>query len=102
MVSLFVEKNKIKTHINLIWLGVVCVTVKTTLKKVAFIGLLLLAKRKNCLTVEKHAFIENNKTFKCFGNSQRLLDRIQNFEILEEKEINAKLPSSWKKSLFLV
>ena len=37
-------------------------------------------------------------TFKGFKDSNRLLDRYQNFNMLEGKKITTMLPRSWKKS----
>ena len=41
------------------------------------------------------------RTFQVFTDSQRLLDRGQDFEMLKGKLVFAKLPLSWKKVLIL-
>ena len=43
-------------------------------------------------------FIEKHKTFKCFNDSKRLLDRSQYFKMIEGKKLSATIPKSWKKS----
>ena len=40
-----------------------------------------------------------HETFKGLNDSKRLLDRSQNFNMLEGKNISAFLPKCWKKSL---
>ena len=43
--------------------------------------------------------MEEDKTFKGFIDSQRLLDRNHFFQMLKGDKIHAALPLSWKKSL---
>ena len=63
-----------------------------------FYGLYLAPKIKYCLTIDDYGIIQEHKTFKGFKNSNRLLDRSQNFKMKEGKKISAMLPRSWKKS----
>ena len=63
-----------------------------------FYGLYLAPKIKYCLTIHDYGIIQEHKTFKRFNDSNRLLDRSQNFKMKEGKKTSAMLPRSWKKS----
>ena len=55
-------------------------------------------KIKYCLTIDKFGIVHEHRTFKVFNYSKRLLDRFQNFKMIEGKKISALWPKSWKKS----
>ena len=63
-----------------------------------FYGLFLAPKIKFCLTIDDYVIVQEHKTFKGFNDSKRLLDRSQNFKMIESKKVSAMLPRSWKKS----
>ena len=63
-----------------------------------FYGLFLAPKIIYCLTIDDYGIIQEHKTFKGFNDSKRLLDRSQNFKMIEGKKLSAMLPKSWKKS----
>ena len=63
-----------------------------------FYGLFLAPKIKHCLTIDDYGIIQEHETFKGFNDSERLLDRSQNFKMIEGKKVSAFLPKSWKKS----
>ena len=50
-----------------------------------FYILFLAAKIKFCVIIDKFGMLQEHKTFKGFNNSKRLLDRSQNFEMIEGK-----------------
>ena len=62
-----------------------------------FYGLFLAPKIEHVLTINEYGVIQENKTFKGFIDSKRLLDRSQYFKIREGKKVSALLPKSWKK-----
>ena len=61
-------------------------------------GLFLAPKIKYVLPINECGNVQENRAFKGFNNSKRLLDRSQYFEWIEGKKISAMLPRSWKKS----
>ena len=61
-------------------------------------SLLLALKIEYALTKNEYGVIQENKTFKGFNDSKRLLDRSQYVKMIEGKEKSALLPESWKKS----
>ena len=63
-----------------------------------FFGLFLAPKIKYVLTINEYGVIRENRTFKGFNNSQRLLDRSQYFKMIEGKTVPELLPKSWEKS----
>ena len=63
-----------------------------------FFGLFLAPKIKYCLTINEFGVIEEHKTFKGFGDVNRLLDSKKYFEMKEGKSVSSKFPLSWKKS----
>ena len=63
-----------------------------------FYGLFLAPKINFCLTIDDYVIVQEHKTFKGFNDSKRLLDRSQNFEMIESEKASAMLPRSWKKS----
>ena len=63
-----------------------------------FCGLFLAPKINYCLTIDDYGIIQEQKTFKGFNDSKRLLDRSQYFKMKEGKKISAMLPRSRKKS----
>ena len=63
-----------------------------------FYGLFLAPKIKYVLTIDHYGIIQQHMTFKGFNDSRRLLDRSQNFDMLNGKKITAMLTRSWKKS----
>ena len=63
-----------------------------------FYGLFLDPKSKCCLTIDEYGIIKEQKTFKGFNDSKRLLDRSQYFKMIEGEKISAMLTRSWKKS----
>ena len=50
-----------------------------------FYGLYLAPKIKYVLTINEYGLIQENKTFKGFNNSKRLLERSQYFKMIEGK-----------------
>ena len=62
-----------------------------------FYGLFLSPKIKYCLTIDDSGIIQEHKTFKGFNDSNRLLDRSQNYKLIEGEKISAMLPRSWEK-----
>ena len=65
-----------------------------------FCGIFLAPKRKYCLTIKEIGITEEQKFFKGFNDSKRLLDRCQNFNMIDGKKTSAMLPKSLKKSFF--
>ena len=63
-----------------------------------FYGLFLAPKIKYCLTIPDYGIIQELKKFKGFNDSKRLLDRSQNFKMIEGEKVSALLPKSWKRS----
>ena len=63
-----------------------------------FYGLFLAPIIKFVLTITELCIIKQHLIFKGFNDSKRLLDRSQNFKVLEGKTIAAMLPRSSKKS----
>ena len=63
-----------------------------------FFGLFLAPKIKYCLTINEFGVIEEHKTFKGFGDVNRLLDSKKYFEMKEGKTVSGSFPLSWKKS----
>ena len=63
-----------------------------------FFGLFLAQKIKYCLTINEFGVIEEHKTFKGFGDVNRLLDSKKYFEMQEGKSVSSKFPLSWKKA----
>ena len=63
-----------------------------------FYGLFLALRIKYVLTINDFGFLQEQKTFKRFKDSKRLLDRSQDFEMKESQKLSAMLPRSWKKS----
>ena len=63
-----------------------------------FNGLYLAAKIKYTSTKDEYGLEKEHKTFKCFNDSKRLLDRSQYFKMKEGEKISVMLPRSWKKS----
>ena len=63
-----------------------------------FYGLFLAPKIKYVSTINEFGINQQHMTFKGFNDSKRLLDRSQYFDMLEDKQISAKLPRSWKES----
>ena len=61
-------------------------------------GLFLAPKIKYYLTTDEFGYIQEQKTFKGFNDSKRLLDCYQIFKMIEGEKISAMLPRSWKKS----
>ena len=51
-----------------------------------FYGLQLAPKIKYCLTIDEFGSVHEHKTFKVFNDSKRLLDRSQNFKMVEGKK----------------
>ena len=49
-------------------------------------GLFLAPKIKHCLTINEYGIMEEHKIFKYFNNSKRILNRSQNFNMLEDKK----------------
>ena len=60
-------------------------------------GLFLVAKMKNCLTVNKYGVIDEYKTFKGFTNVSDKLDRKEVFRKFNGDKLIAKVPLTWKK-----
>ena len=63
-----------------------------------FYGLFLAPKIKYCLTINEYGIINEKKTFKGFGDINRLLDTKKYFDMYEGKAVEGKFPLSWKKS----
>ena len=63
-----------------------------------FFGLFLAPKIKYCLTVNEYGVVEEHKTFKGFGDVNRLLDSKKFFEMQKGKSVSGSFPLSWKKS----
>ena len=63
-----------------------------------FYGLFLASKLKYVLTFDDFGIIQQHMTFKGFNDSKRHLHWSQYFDMLEDKNISALLPRSWKKS----
>ena len=63
-----------------------------------FYGLFLAPKIKYCLTINEYGIINDKKTFKGFGDINRLLDTKKYFDTYEGKPVEGKFPLSWKKS----
>ena len=63
-----------------------------------FYGLFLAPKLKYVLTIDEFGIFQQHMTFKAFSDIERLLDRSQFFDMLEDTEISPMLPRSWKKS----
>ena len=62
-------------------------------------ALFLAPKIKYCLFIDDSGIIQEHKTFKVFNDSERLLDRPQNFKMIEGKKVSALLPKFWKNRL---
>ena len=62
-----------------------------------FYGFLLAPKLKYCLTIDEFGFVQEQKTFKGFNNSKRLLNRSQYFKMVVGEKRSAMLSKSWKK-----
>ena len=62
-----------------------------------FYGLFLAPKIKYCLTIKEFGIFQENKTFKGFNDSRRLLDCPQPFKMIDGKKLSAMLPISWEK-----
>ena len=56
--------------------------------------------KKYVLNVNECGVMQENKTFKRFNDSKRLLDRSQYFKVIKDKKVSALVPKSWKKSFF--
>ena len=52
-------------------------------------GLFLGAKIKYVLTFNEFGILQEHKTFKGFNHIKRLLDRSQNFKMIEGKKVSA-------------
>ena len=52
-----------------------------------FFSLFLAPKIKYCLKIKEYGVVEEKKTFKGFGDVNRLLDRKKYFEVQEGKKI---------------
>ena len=63
-----------------------------------FYGLLLAAKLKYCLTINKYGVSDEHKTSKGFTNVCDNLDRKEYFKAFDGDKLIAKVPLSWKKS----
>ena len=63
-----------------------------------FYGLFLAPKIKYCLNINEYGIINEKKTFKGFGDINRLLDTKKYFDMNEGKPVEGKFPLSWKKS----
>ena len=53
-----------------------------------FYCLFLAAKVKHCLTIDEFDIIEEQKTFKRFNDSKRLIDRSQYFNTIDDKQLS--------------
>ena len=62
-----------------------------------FYALFLAPKIKYCLTIDESGIIQEQRTFKGFNYSKRLLKRKQNFEMINGKKISSVDLMSWKK-----
>ena len=58
---------------------------------------LYLAPKKDVLTINEFGILQEHKTFKRFNDSKRLLDRSQNFKMIEGEKVSALLLKNWKK-----
>ena len=63
-----------------------------------FFSLFLAPKTKYCLTINEYGVVQEHKTFKGFGDVNRLLDTKKYFEMKEGNKVSGKFPLSWKKS----
>ena len=63
-----------------------------------FYSLFLAPKVKYCLTINEFGIIEEHKTFKGFGDVNRLLDTKKYFDMQQGKKVIGTFPLSWKKS----
>ena len=63
-----------------------------------FYSLFLAPKVKYCLTINEYGLVEEHKTFKGFGDVNRLLDSKKYFDMQQGKNIVGTFPLSWKKS----
>ena len=63
-----------------------------------FYSLFLAPKVKYCLTINEYGLVEEHKTFKGFGDVNRLLDNKKYFDMQQFKKIVGTFPLSWKKS----
>ena len=63
-----------------------------------FYGLFLAPKIKYCLTINKYGIIDEKKCFKGFTNVSENLNRKEFFNMVDGKNLIAKVPLSWKKS----
>ena len=63
-----------------------------------FYGLFLAPKIKYVLTIDHYGIIQQHMTSEGFNDSKRLLDRSQNFDMLNGKKVTAMLRRSLKKS----
>ena len=61
-----------------------------------FYGLFLAPKIKYCLTINEYGIINEKKTFKGFGDINRLLDTKKYFDMYEGKPVEGKFLISWK------
>ena len=61
-----------------------------------FYGLFLAQKIKFYLSIDEYDIIQRHMTFRGFNYSERLLNRSQNFKMIEERKISAMLLRSWK------
>ena len=63
-----------------------------------FYSLFLTPKVKYCLTINEYGIVEERKTFKGFGDVNRLLDSKNYFQMQQGEKVIGKFPLSWKKS----
>ena len=49
--------------------------------------------------MDEYGTIEDYKYFKCFPDSQRVLDGNQLFQMLKSTELHAKLPLNWENKI---
>ena len=63
-----------------------------------FYGLFLAPKIKFCLTIYKYTVPDEHKTFKRFSIVSVILEKNENFKMVDGDNLIAKLPLSWKKS----
>ena len=63
-----------------------------------FFGLFLAPEIKYCFTINEYGIVNEKKTFKGFGDFNRLLDSKKYLEMCEGKDVEGKFPLSWKKS----
>ena len=57
--------------------------------------------KKYVSTIDEFGILQQHMTFKGFNDSKQLLDRSQNFDMLEGKKLTAVLPRSWKNRLIM-